>query len=100
MYELAILSPRLTDVLSRIRFDVLAALKRRNRGALAFAALACARCRLDGKCRRWIASHRQGEDNQPPAFCPIGNFMRACEPERPHAPRRNRGRGRSAPKPA
>lgn len=69
-----ILPQRMTDVLSRIRFNLHAVLEGSDREPLESAAATCVRCGLQNKCDKWIASHREGEDNPPPDFCPNAAF--------------------------
>jgi len=75
------LQRRLTDVLSRIRFNLLGAAGSAQRQALEEASRECAQCSEAGTCQRWIAEHEEGEDNPPPDFCPNAALMRSGLPE-------------------
>ncbi len=69
---------RLTDVLSRIRVDLDAALGHKR--ALAVAAARCERCGHKHECDEWVAAHGEGEGHAVPAFCPNAHFMRSVRP--------------------
>lgn len=61
---------RLSDVLSRLRFDLNRLLSRSGERELDLASGLCASCGNGAECDRWIAGHLEGEDNAPPRFCP------------------------------
>jgi hypothetical protein len=75
--EVMLLPWRMTDVLSRTRFDINRALQNRHWEALKTATQTCVRCAAETECERWIAKHRQGESNPVPSFCPNAQFIRA-----------------------
>lgn len=75
--EVMFLPWRMTDVLSRTRFDMNRALQSRHWEALKTAAQTCVRCPAETECERWIAKHRQGENNPVPSFCPNAPFIRS-----------------------
>jgi hypothetical protein len=75
------LQRRLTDVLSRIRFNLLGAAGSTQRQALEEASRLCAHCREAVTCQRWISEHEEGADNPPPDFCPNAGLMRSGLPE-------------------
>jgi hypothetical protein len=75
--EIAFLPGRMTDMLSRTRFNLSRALKPKNWRAFKTAAETCLRCGVGTKCRRWLESHREGEGNPVPDFCPNARFVRA-----------------------
>lgn len=62
--------PRLTDLLSRLRFDYRLLLDESNYAAVAAAAGSCRSCEHTKACDRWRAQHAEGEDNSSPWFCP------------------------------
>jgi len=70
----------MTQVLSRIRFDLKSALHVRNRRQLDEATIRCVRCDNRDDCDRWIEQHREGEPNRLPDFCPNAAYMKALEP--------------------
>ena len=73
--ELVFLPWRMTDMLSRTRFDMSRALTVKNWGALKTAAQTCMDCAAKTDCERWIANHQQGEDNAVPSFCRNAHFI-------------------------
>src|SRR5262245_2122256 len=75
--EVMFLPWRMTDVLSRTRFDISRALQSRHWEALKTAAQTCVRCPAETECERWIAKHRQGESNPVPSFCLNTPFIRS-----------------------
>jgi hypothetical protein len=70
------LPTRMTDVMSRIRFNLLRALQKDRLEALEAAADNCRHCTHDCACDTWIASHSEGEGVAPPDFCPNRKFLR------------------------
>jgi hypothetical protein len=70
------LEDRLTDVLSRIRFNLLSALSGNGRQALGTASKACSTCHKHDACDKWIATHPEGGEVDPPSFCPNAKFIR------------------------
>ena len=75
------LSDRLTDVLSRIRFNLFGALTGGERQALQDASNVCATCVAKVSCEKWVAQHPEGGEAAPPSFCPNAAFMRRHEPK-------------------
>ena len=67
---------RLTDVLSRVRFNMHGLLARGKAKDLETAGHLCNRCVVKGRCDRWIATHAEGEAASPPAFCPSAKFIK------------------------
>jgi len=80
--EVIFLPRRMTDMLSRTRFDMSRALQGKNWEAFKTAAKTCVHCSAQGECEQWIATHPQGEENPVPGFCPNAHYMAS------HAPRR------------
>ena len=78
--ETVVLPRRMTDVLSRTRFDMSRALTAKNWAALKTAAQTCLECAAKLECERWIANHQQGESNAVPRFCRNAHFIRSNAP--------------------
>jgi hypothetical protein len=78
--EVMVLPWRMTDMLSRTRFDMSRALKGEHWEALKTAAERCVRCAAQTRCEQWIAQHQQGEGNPVPSFCPNAHFIRSNRP--------------------
>ena len=78
--DIVFLPWRMTDVLSRTRFDMRRALTAKNWGALKTAAQTCVDCAAKSECERWIANHEQGESNAVPSFCRNAHFIHANGP--------------------
>lgn len=68
---------RMTDMLSRVRFNLHRALLADSRAALMSAAATCAHCETKRQCDDWIASHSEGDDNSAPDFCPNAAYVQA-----------------------
>jgi Family of unknown function (DUF6455) len=71
---------RMTQMLSRVRFDIGEALADANREALDAAAIRCVLCRAHGACDAWTAKHGQGKDLEVPAFCTNKDYVAAFQP--------------------
>ena len=71
------LPTRMTDVMSRVRFNLLRALQGDRVEALETAAANCRQCDHACKCDQWIAGHHEGEVASPPEFCPNREYLRA-----------------------
>jgi uncharacterized protein DUF6455 len=67
----------MTEVMSRVRFNLLRALQKDRLEALDAAADNCRHCAHECACDRWIATHNEGEGASPPEFCPNEQFLRA-----------------------
>jgi hypothetical protein len=78
--EVVMAAPRLTEVLSRVAVDLNAAMQHLGGAAMLGAALRCKHCATPEICDAWLATHEEGEGNEPPEFCPSAQFMRACKP--------------------
>ena len=78
--EVMVLPWRMTDMLSRTRFDMSRALKGEHLEALKTAAKRCVRCAAQTRCEQWIAQHQRGEGNPVPSFCPNAHFIRSNRP--------------------
>ncbi len=76
---------RMTDVLSRVPFDVNYAFNAFNRGELDTAATNCIACRRKAKCDRWVEGHAEGAGDEPPQFCPNATYMKSFAPVRAKA---------------
>jgi hypothetical protein len=75
--DIIVLPERMTDMLSRTRFNIERALKANNGKAIKAAAATCRGCLVQGECRRWLKSHQEGAANPVPNFCPNEPFIRA-----------------------
>lgn len=70
------LPTRMTDVMARIRFNLLRALRKDQLDALETAAAKCRQCAHGCECDTWIATNNDGEGAPPPDFCPNRQFLR------------------------
>jgi hypothetical protein len=67
---------RLTDVMSRVRTNLVQVLEEADKATITKTIETCQRCGGQGSCGEWIENHAEGEDNLIPDFCPNRDFLR------------------------